>query len=47
MQVGWRAVADLRGHELQSRGIADYSEHAYFLAVETAFKNWEAMQNVG
>jgi len=20
MQVGWRAVADLRGHELQSRG---------------------------
>jgi hypothetical protein len=24
-----------------------YSEHAYFLAVETAFKNWEAMQNVG
>jgi hypothetical protein len=23
----------------------DYSEHAYFLAVETAFKNWEAMQN--
>ena len=25
----------------------DYSEHAYFLAVEAAFKNWEAMQNVG
>jgi hypothetical protein len=25
----------------------EYSEHAYFLAVETAFKNWEAMQNVG
>jgi hypothetical protein len=25
----------------------DYSEHAYFLAVETAFKNWESMQNVG
>jgi hypothetical protein len=24
-----------------------YSEHAYLLAVETAFKNWEAMQNVG
>lgn len=23
-----------------------YTEHAYFLAVETAFKNWEAMQNV-
>ena len=25
----------------------EYSEHAYFLAVETAFENWEAMQNVG
>ena len=25
----------------------DYSEHAYFLAVETAFKQWEALQNVG
>jgi len=24
-----------------------YNEHVYFLAVETAFKNWEAMQNVG
>ena len=25
----------------------DYSEHAYFSAVETAFTQWEAMQNVG
>ena len=25
----------------------DYCEHGYFLAVETAFKQWEAMQNVG
>jgi hypothetical protein len=25
----------------------EYTEHAYFVAVETAFKNWEAMQNVG
>jgi hypothetical protein len=25
----------------------DYSEHGYFLAVETAFKQWEAMQNAG
>jgi hypothetical protein len=25
----------------------DYSESRYFLAVETAFKNWEAMQNIG
>jgi hypothetical protein len=24
-----------------------YNEHAYFLAVETAFTQWEAMQNVG
>ena len=24
-----------------------YSEHEYFLAVETAFTKWEAMQNVG
>jgi hypothetical protein len=25
----------------------DYSEAGYFLAVETAFKNWETMQNTG
>ena len=25
----------------------DYSEAGYFLAVETAFQNWEAIQNVG
>jgi len=24
-----------------------YSEHEYFLAVETAFTKWEAIQNVG
>ena len=24
-----------------------YSEHGYFLAVETAFKHWESMQNSG
>lgn len=24
----------------------DYSEHGYFLAVETEFKQWEAMQNI-
>ena len=24
-----------------------YSEHGHFLAVETAFKQWEAMQNAG
>ena len=26
---------------------SDYSEHGHFLAVETAFKEWEAMQNIG
>jgi len=26
---------------------AEYSEHEYFLAVEAAFAQWEAMQNVG
>jgi len=25
----------------------DYTEHEYFLAVETAFKQWEAIQNTG
>jgi hypothetical protein len=25
----------------------DYSEHGYFLAIEMAFKQWGAMQNVG
>ena len=25
----------------------DYSEHGHFLAVEAAFKQWEAMQNIG
>jgi len=24
-----------------------YTEHGYFLAVETAFTEWEAMQNIG
>ncbi len=24
-----------------------YSEHEYFLAVETAFQKWEAIQNAG
>jgi hypothetical protein len=25
----------------------EYSEHAYFFIVETAFTQWEALQNVG
>ena len=47
MQLGWRAVADLRGARAAVEKHPDYNEHAYFVAVETAFKNWEAMQNVG
>jgi hypothetical protein len=35
-----RARASVKKHP-------DYSEHAYFLAVETAFTQWEAMQNAG
>jgi hypothetical protein len=35
-----RARATIKKHP-------SYSEHAYFLAVETAFEKWEAMQNVG
>jgi hypothetical protein len=40
-----------RGRLARSRAAVkkhpDYSEHGYFLAVETAFKEWEAMQNAG
>ncbi len=35
-----RARAALKTHP-------DYSESGYLLAVETAFINWEAMQNAG
>jgi len=38
-----------RGRLARARAVVkkhpEYSEHAYFLAVETAFENWEAMQN--
>jgi hypothetical protein len=40
-----------RGRLARSRAAVkkhpDYNEHGYFLAVETAFKQWEAMQNTG
>ena len=40
-----------RGRLARARAVVkkhpEYSEHAYFLAAETVFKNWEAMQNVG
>ena len=35
-----RARAAVKNH-------TEYSEHAYFLAVETAFTKWEALQNAG
>ena len=35
-----RARAAVKNHP-------DYSEHEYFLAVEAAFKRWEAIQNAG
>jgi hypothetical protein len=35
-----RARAALKKHP-------NYSEHEYFVAVESAFKQWEAIQNVG
>ena len=47
MQVGWRAVADLRGHELQSRGTLTTANTRIFWPWRPHFKNWEAMQNVG
>ena len=40
-----------RGRLARARAVVkkhpEYNEHAYFLAVETAFTQWEAMQNVG
>jgi hypothetical protein len=40
-----------RGRLARSRAAVkkhpDYNEHEYFLAVETAFKQWEAVQNIG
>ena len=35
-----RARAAVRKHP-------NYNEHEYFLAVETAFKQWETIQNAG
>ena len=36
--VGLARRGRLQGHALRTRGILTNSEHAYFLAVETAFK---------
>jgi len=35
-----RACAAIKKHP-------EYNEHEYFLAVETAFAQWEALQNAG
>lgn len=50
--LGENAVGPARRGRLARSRVAvkkhpDYSEHGYFLAVETAFKQWEAMQNIG
>jgi hypothetical protein len=41
------AVALLPRFRAAAKKHPDYSEHEYFLSVETAFKQWEAIQNTG
>ena len=41
------AVATSQGLALPSKKHPKYNEHEYFLAVESAFERWEAMQNAG
>jgi hypothetical protein len=40
-----------RGRLARARAVVkkhpEYSEHGYFLAVETAFQQWEALQTAG
>ncbi len=40
-----------RGRLARARAVVkkhpNYSEHEYFLALETAFRQWEAIQNAG
>jgi hypothetical protein len=45
--VGPARRGRLAGARAADKKHPEYSEHAYFLAVETAFTQWEAMQNVG
>jgi hypothetical protein len=47
MLLARHTVAASREAGLPSKKHPDFSEHGYFLAVETAFKQWEAMQNIG
>ena len=44
---GARCVGVARSPTAYIRPMCDYSEHEYFLAVETAFAHWEAIQNAG
>ena len=46
MPLVWQVVANSRTRAAVKKH-PDYSEHEYFLAVEMAFKQWEAMQNFG
>ena len=36
-----------RARARRRKSIPEYSEHGYFLAVETAFQQWEALQTTG
>ena len=40
-------MVDLQGLTLPLKGIRNIANMNIFLAVETAFTQWEAMQNVG
>ena len=45
--VGPACRGRLAGARAAVKKHPNYSESGYFLAVETALKNWEAMQNIG
>ena len=53
ISVLYRELTDARRRGRLARARAavkrhpDYSESGYLLAVETAFQNWEAVQNTG
>ena len=46
MRLDRHVVAVLLGRARRSKN-TEYNEHEYFLAVETAFAEWEALQNAG
>ena len=47
MPLAWRGVAGSHGRNAAVKKHPDYSEPGYILAVEMAFTNWEAIQNIG